>query len=190
MNGTDHNLNGDNVTLLLGMTGLPREFRIEGIRKLILRDHGSEKLVELFADFIGLSNQVVESSRSVIEDYLVLECNHTRKKARKINLPTLFGALNGVKIAVTPTKGMCGACAFRQGTPANQSAATTCNADLAVSEQSGFLCHDRHCKASGPCAGYKKATATAKPDDGVMKRRDERKALALVYGPLAPSQTP
>ena len=28
------------------------------------------------------------------------------------------------------------------------------------------------------------------PDDGVMKRRDERKALALVYGPLAPSQTP
>ena len=64
--------------------------------------------------------------------------------AEKINLPTLFGALHGVVLAAgVKSDKTCGGCAFRLGTPANQSPITTGDADWYFHPGEGdCLCHE------------------------------------------------
>lgn len=146
----DHQLNRSDAGALGGAVLLPRDIRIEVLQR-IQRDRGIQGLIELFADVIGLANQVNDNSRKVIEDYLVSECGHDIETAQRLNLPDLFGGLRGVEIAITPKRGMCKDCAFRQGTPANQ-----CQSSVADAQWSDdFDCHLTPGVSAGrPCAGF------------------------------------
>lgn len=158
MKSSDYALTKEQVNELKGMTCLPHEFRVMLLKKF-LEKHKPEDLVELFSQFIGMANSVEENTREFIELYLVTECNHTDKIAAMINLPTVFGALFGAEVAIKPTKGMCGTCAFRLGTFANQSPVTSHDAKWSSETDCKFMCHedlDEHNEPTKPCAGYAK----------------------------------
>jgi hypothetical protein len=136
----DHNLTARQASDL-AISLLPHDMRIEALTKYAERN-GAAALIELFAGFMGLANQVVETTREFVELYLIAECDHYPYTAEKINLPTVFGALNGIGIALKPSRGMCGGCAFRQGTPANMSPITTADAKWTINCDERFMCHE------------------------------------------------
>ena len=115
--------------------------------------------MELFSQFIGMANSVIENNREMLELFLITECHVHPYTAEKINLPTLFGALNGIEIAerVEESK-TCTGCAFRRGTCANQSPITTIDAKDAVEGDIGqFMCHtdlDDNMEPTHKCIGY------------------------------------
>lgn len=138
----------------LGSVGMRRE-----LLRRIQRKHGTGALLEAFAQFMGLANSVVESNRRSITDLLV-ECGVHESP----NMSTILGAFEGIRAAVSPARGMCGGCAFRLGTPANQSISTVASAEECLRDGSTFLCHingiDKEGRATQPCAGAAKARRT------------------------------
>lgn len=156
---TDYQLSKQDADTLKGAALLPLEFRVKILERYVA-DHGHYGLVELFAQFIGLANSVVANTREFVEMYLVCECGHMPEMAAKLNLPTIFGALQGVEIAQQDsTKGMCGGCAYRRGTAANQSPVTTSDVASALPGQFDhtFSCHenlDEQGEPSRKCGGY------------------------------------
>jgi hypothetical protein len=145
--------------VLMGAVGLPLDIRRLALNRL-MSDVGREGLIDAFAQFIGLANSVVENNREMVEIILITEGGMTDRAAEKANLPTIFGALNGLKIAegVDVSK-TCEGCAFRVGTPANQSASTTCDADWCGHPgEARFLCHaeglDERGEPTQACAGW------------------------------------
>jgi hypothetical protein len=169
--GLDHEMRADQAKALLGATNLPREIRLE-ILEQYRRDRGGWALVELFADFIGLANQVVENNREVVELTLVTEGQMHPYTAEKVNLPTIFGALNGVVLAdgIDPAA-LCPGCAFRKGTPANQSPSTTCDADFCGHPgEEPFMCHmefDDQGEPTRACPGFAQLRARRKRQESV-----------------------
>lgn len=134
----------------------------EDLRHLILeryvRERGQPALVRLFSQFIGLANSVVANNREMIEMFAITECGLYPHDARKVNLPTLFGALLGVDLATgVNQRKACGGCAYRIGTPANQSPITTCDAEYCADEGTQFMCHE-HMDPNGEptrrCVGH------------------------------------
>lgn len=114
------------------------------LRRKMLRRLRRDELVDLFAQFIGLANSVVFNNREMIEIALIVEGKQYPGTASQINLPTIFGALSGVKLAnITPAKAKtCSGCAYRHATPANQSPVTTCDADWQRGNGDDFWCHE------------------------------------------------
>jgi hypothetical protein len=97
----------------------------------------------------------------MIELLLIAEGGMHPHEAERVNLPTLFGAPNGVLLAqgVDQTK-TCGGCAFRLGTCANQSPSTTCDADWCSGGEDHFMCHEDLDEAGNPtrkCTGFTQA---------------------------------
>jgi hypothetical protein len=139
----DYSFSVSDAKELLGAVLLPGDIR-KLILKKYLKERGSEALVELFTQFIGMANSVIANNREVIEMELVTKDSMHPHTAEKINLPTLFGALNGVVIAAgVKQEKTCGGCAFRLGTPANQSPVTTCDADwCSHPDEVDFMCHE------------------------------------------------
>lgn len=162
MNNFDYAISKEDAKKLRGIALLPGELREAALRN----EFGGRStlgIIKLFSEFIGLANSVIVNNRETIEMYLILEVKEPERIAEKVNLPTVFGALAGIEIAVEPTKRMCSGCAFRQGTPANQSPVTALDAEYAVDCQSGFLCHEEADGSGRPkknCAGFSKARCT------------------------------
>lgn len=81
--------------------------------------------------------------------------------AEKINLPSLFGAMNGVLLAAkVDPKGACHGCAYRLGTAANQSPCTSLDAEYTLQNLDPFMCHadlDDKGEPTRPCVGHRKA---------------------------------
>lgn len=163
LENTDYNISPRDANELKGISCLPVEFRVKLLQ--YYRDvNGEAALLSLFAEFIGLANSVVDNNREMVELFLITEADIHPETARKINLPTIFGALQGVEIAVNPkTRGMCSGCAYRSGTPANQSPITTIDAkDCAFGEiVFQFNCHMRpdpeEISKATACKGYRAA---------------------------------
>lgn len=158
MTATDHEITREEANTLKGIAGLPREIRIEALTKLM----PPERMLSLAADLIGLGNQLNASTREFLEFYLVIEGKEDPHAVEKINLPTVFGALNGIEIAVKPVRGMCNGCAFRQRTPANQSPITSFDAADSVrgAISQDFMCHmrpNKHGECLVPCFGARAA---------------------------------
>src|SRR6185503_13705551 len=125
----DYELSVRDSKELLGVVLLPHEIRLKVLENY-RKEHGSQALANLFSQFIGLANSVVANSHDAIELFLIVGKVEHPYQAEKMNWPTIFGALNGVKLAkgVNQEK-TCHGCACRLGSLANQSPSTTCDVE-------------------------------------------------------------
>lgn len=143
---------------IIGSTSLPRDIRMLALERFA-KIYGQAALLELFADFIGMANRVIENTREAIELNLIIDHGWHPNTAEKVNLPTIFGALFGVSLAkgIDQDK-LCAGCAFRIGTVANQCPSTTIDADwCAHPGERPFMCHEDLDEAGNPtrgCAGF------------------------------------
>ncbi|WP_143501540.1 hypothetical protein, partial [Pseudomonas aeruginosa] len=114
----------------------------------------------LFAQVLGMANAVAENCRAMVELILIERGEHPHT-AEQANLPTMFGALQGVVLAATvDPRGTCAGCAYRLGTPANTSPVTTTDAIYCRQELSRFYCHADLDDQGNPvrtCVGHAKA---------------------------------
>lgn len=126
-------------------------------RSALTKNLTKAQILRLLNGIVSIVRSVEFNNRSFIEQYLVIECDMTDREAAKINLPTVAGALSGVRIAIEPTSKMCGGCAFRRGTMANQSIITTFDARWSTDGNEKFMCHELSDDENEPtrvCAGY------------------------------------
>lgn len=139
----DYAMTNAQADALKGVALLPADIRKLALDRYIA-DHGADALAELFAQFIGLANSVVANNRECIELFAIVEGGEHPYTAEKYNLPTIFGALCGVSLANSLTEGEpCVGCAYRLGTPANQSPSTTLDAEWCENEgEPRFHCHE------------------------------------------------
>ena len=137
----DYKIASADARMLIGLCGLPAPARAEALADLARRK-GVSATLDLFAQFIGLANAVAANNREMVEIILITDGDMHPHTAEKANLPTIAGALRGVALAnFVPhvDEKMCGGCAYRLGTPANQSPYTTADAEYAGLE---FRCHE------------------------------------------------
>ena len=156
---TDYNLTAKQARELMGAVLLPAEIRRK-VLALYARKHGQAALIDLFAQIIGLANSVVANTCDMVElELIVAGVMHPDRPDQGPNLPTLFGALSGVALAEGIDQApLCHGCAFRLGTPANQSPITTCDADWCSHPgEEPFYCHEDRDENDDPtrgCAGF------------------------------------
>ena len=147
---------------LLMVVLLPATERAAMLRK-IFDAAGPERFLALVAEFVALAESVVANNREMIEMELITKAEWWPHQAEKINLPTLWGALSGIALAqAAPDQArLCSGCAFRTGTPANQSPSTTLDAAGQCEPGEGaFLCHmkeDAKGRCRTACAGWLQA---------------------------------
>lgn len=155
---TDYRISAATAREMKGVVLLPADMRLIFLRRYA-EQHGADALAQLFAQFIGMANSVVENNREMIELLGITHGGDHPYTAEKYNLPTIFGALCGVELAegVNP-RGACAGCAFRIGTCANQSPVTTIDADWCGRDGGhDFLCHERLNDKGTPttrCVGF------------------------------------
>lgn len=165
---TDYSFLPSEAKELMGIAELPHEYRRQLLRKFA-KEHTLMALADLFSRFIGMANSVVANNREMLEMYLISEQGMHPYTAEKINLPTIFGALQGCTLVegIDQTK-TCETCAFRLGTPPNQSPVTTTDADWVMSEKdTQFMCHhdmDEHGNPTRKCTGYTQRMAQLKKE--------------------------
>jgi hypothetical protein len=159
-NACDYSFDPKMADILSGVVMSPCATRTELLEK-IQSKIGVAGFAELFANFIGLANSTLKNSDEMIDIILIVQgIRHPDKSEDRANLPSIFGALRGVIMAdgIDASK-VCGGCAFRLGTPANQSPITTTEAHDCVGDDGGrhFQCHeelDRRGQPFKACAGY------------------------------------
>ena len=143
---------------LASVTLMPSDMRLELLRRY-RKKNGQDALLKLFVEFIGLANSVEHNVYKRIQSIAVEYLNMPTVDAERLNLPTILGALDGSGIAVdNPTKGMCGGCAFRRGSTANECLSTVLDALESVrNKDQRFMCHGKGFsdgKATRLCAGF------------------------------------
>lgn len=165
MQCTDYNISSAVAFDLAGISLLPRDLRVEAIQKLLVCRAGVN-LVEVLADFIGLANSVVENSHELLKMEAVCQNLVHPHQADQINFPSIFGALKGVQLADgIDVSRVCKGCAFRLGTPANQSPCTTGDAADCVTDTTLFMCHedlDDNGAVKHACPGYAQSRRQAR----------------------------
>ena len=148
---------------LAGIAQFDLVMRREALTSYLQRN-GSQRLVELTAQLIGMANSVVENCAEMSDQVLIEECGVHPDKFTSVNLPTIIGACQGVIIASKcDPAGACYGCAYRLGSIANQSPITTSDAEFMAHDQKGFMCHahlDEQGEPTKVCVGHAKA---AKP---------------------------
>jgi hypothetical protein len=155
----DYALASEDADFLKAVSLLPSQERRDLLSRYKQRN-GLTALLDVFAQFIGLANSVVTNNREMAELLLITEGGCTERTAESAHLPTIFGALHGAELAnqVERPKALCEGCAFRLGTPANQSPITTCDASWSAETDDRFMCHVRGLDDDGEptrlCAGY------------------------------------
>lgn len=155
---TDHNIHPDLAMELRAIAAVPMDLRRPALRRLAARI-GTRAMADLFGEFIGLANQVARNAREQAEAMLVLQGHVWPHEAERVNMPCVLGALNGLVLAAGIDPGpLCGGCAFRAGTVANQCLPTTEDADYCSSPgERPFLYHeavDEHGNAISACRGF------------------------------------
>ncbi|MBN5074425.1 hypothetical protein JY427_02035 [Stenotrophomonas maltophilia] len=155
---TDHNIHPDLARELRAIAAVPMDLRRPALRRLAARI-GTRAMADLFGEFIGLANQVACNACEQAKDLLVLQGHVWPHEAERVNMPCILGALNGIALAAGIDPGpLCGGCAFRAGTVANQCLPTTEDADYCCTPgESPFLCHqavDEHGNAISACPGF------------------------------------
>lgn len=158
----DYSMSSHDAKELQGVIMLPFDIRRRAIAKYAA-EHGKDALIDLFANFIGMANAVVNNTREWLELQTIIHADmhphEAEKIAEKINSSTLFGALQGVELAnQVNQKKTCVGCAFRLGSAANQSPCTTTDADSSLRGDDGpFMCHEHLDESGEPtrvCGGY------------------------------------
>ena len=151
---------------LMGVVLLPADFRLLALRKMA-EERSADDMLALFAQVIGMANTVAQNCREMVELLLVTHGDYHPYEAEKANLPTLYGALQGVLLAAQvpqDQKGMCHGCAYRLGSSANTSPITTSDALWQQKNLDQFFCHedldDQDCPTKR-CVGHAVAAKTA-----------------------------
>lgn len=142
---TDYELSPQQAEWLKAVILLPREMRVEALNKFS-GNFGSLGVLLAFADFIGLANSVIAHGASFLPN-MVRASGVEWPEGKGLNLPTIFGALEGIGIA-NHAKEMCHDCAFRQGTAPNQTTNTIYDTEYCAT----FLCHIKPDQPA--CAGW------------------------------------
>lgn len=138
----DYTLTNKDAEALTSILLMDHELRMKLIRKY-QKENGVEALQNLFSQFVGMVNSVTENTKQLTDQYLIVHGYKTPEDKTKMNLPTPLGALYGVKTAkLARTDRMCQTCAYRKGTPANQSEGTQCDVDHALNNDQPFYCHE------------------------------------------------
>jgi hypothetical protein len=120
---------------------------------------------ELAQAVITLTERFVDVTKATREHMLILatvDFNMHPHQAEKLNLPTLAGSLMGLTLPKVDESKICGTCAFRQGSAANQSVPTVSDLKDCLDLESGkpFMCHEDLSKGDQPtkvCRGYAQA---------------------------------
>lgn len=156
---TDYAIAADAAEDLLGVVLAPADIRRRALERMA-DQRGPAAMLDLFAQVLGMANAVAENCRIMAELILTEEGMHPHT-AEKANLPTMYGALQGVLLADgVSQKGTCAGCAYRLGTPANTSPITTSEASHCQRELMQFNCHLRLDKEGQPtkaCTGHRRA---------------------------------
>lgn len=126
---------------------------------------GIKDVVRLFAQMVGCANAVIENCRLGAIDLLITEGGLHPHVAEDIYLPTLVGAISGVRLSTgVDPRGLCSGRVYRHGTHANQSAVTTEDAEYSACRRRKFMCHeslDKQGRATQVCIGHAKALKAA-----------------------------
>ncbi len=165
---TDYQLDPKRADLLAGACLLPAAKRRQILDQA---DIERAELIDILTAVLGVANSVAANCREMAELVLIMHGGCWPYQAEQINLPTMFGAFQGVKIADgIDAKSTCAGCAYRLGTIANQSPVTTTDADHMYEDRghSGhFFCHEGVEDGLEPtqaCAGYAQKIRIAKDD--------------------------
>jgi hypothetical protein len=155
---------------LAGAVLMPPDIRQKVFEKYA-EENGQARLVNLFVQFVGMANSVVENGRAFLEEVAIIHGDMHPYQAEKLNLPTIYGACRGAEMAHGITQdALCGGCAFRIGTHANQSPTTTCDADACAHPyEQPFMCHEDLDEGGNPtkgCAGAAQLRAVRKTRAG------------------------
>ncbi len=138
----EYALTEDQASWLAGLVQFDPEMRREVLSAMLARE-GPHAIVSAFAEFIGLANSVAENCQDWLWLAGMVHGDLDAYEAEKINCPTIFGALMGVKLAKHGCEDSCSGCAFRLGSPANQSPCTTDDADWCGHPgEQPFMCHE------------------------------------------------
>jgi hypothetical protein len=164
---TDYALTASEAEYLKAVCLLPAAERAELLARYS-DEHGTAALLHIFTAFVGLANSVVANNREACEMILIIDGHMWPEQAAHANLPTIFGALQGVQLAARVRQSKtCQGCAFRLGTCANQSPITTADAIWCEETDDAFLCHERGLDADGnptrACVGYAQVFKEQKP---------------------------
>jgi hypothetical protein len=157
---TDYSPTADDAMDIAKLAKVDLAVRRETLTHL-LATHGAGRLVEMFAQFIGMANAVVANCAEMSDMVLITECGVHPDKFTGINLPTIVGACQGVLLASKcDPAGACHGCAYRLGSIANQSPITTDDAEHMVFDPKGFMCHahfDDQGEPTKVCVGHAKS---------------------------------
>lgn len=161
---TEYSMSPDDALLIAGIGQHDLGARRTMV-KAVMAQHGPEKLVELLAQFIGMANSVAANCAEMSDTVLINECGVHPDKFDSVNLPTIFGACQGVQLAYKcDPAGACHGCAYRLGSIANQSPITTSDAEFMAHDHKGFMCHAELDERGEPlrvCVGHAKAARAA-----------------------------
>lgn len=157
---TDYSMTPTDAMEMAGIAALDLGKRREAL-SLYLDRNDPQRLIEMFAQFIGMANSVAANCAEMSDEVLILECGVHPDRFDSVNLPTIVGACQGVIIAskCEPT-GTCHGCAYRLGSIANQSPIATSDADYVAYDKKGFMCHafvDEFGEPTKVCVGHAKA---------------------------------
>lgn len=156
----EYSMTPADATDLAAMVTLDLAGRREALGRYV-QQQGAVRLVELFAQFIGMANSVAANCAEMSDMVLITECGVHPDKFTSVNLPTILGACQGVVLAgKCDPAGACYGCAYRLGSIANQSPIATADADYMAHDQTGFLCHayvDELGEPTRVCVGHAKA---------------------------------
>ncbi|HGO9838641.1 hypothetical protein [Pseudomonas aeruginosa] len=168
----DYQISAADAHELAGAVLLPADLRRQVLEKMAAQ-RNLAAMLDLFAQVLGMANAVAENCRAMVELILIERGEHPHT-AEQANLPTMFGALQGVVLAATvDPRGTCAGCAYRLGTPANTSPVTTSDAIYCRQELSRFYCHADLDDQGNPvrtCVGHAKAMKQDATDSNLVAR--------------------
>lgn len=157
---TDYAIAAADAEDLLGVVLVPADMRRQALERMSAQ-RTADQMLELFAQVLGMANAVAENCRAMVELILVTDGGMHPHTAEQANLPSMFGALQGVLLATgVDPRGTCAGCAYRLGSPANTSPITTTDARHCQQELTKFFCHAEFDEAGEPvkqCIGHAKA---------------------------------
>jgi hypothetical protein len=140
---------------------LPHRTRLEEMAKFFANRDIFE-IMRMFSNYIDMAETVILNTREQYEVFAIAGGNLHPNDADKVNVPSILGAINGLKIAgdLDPAK-FCHGCAFRKSSVANTCLTTVADTEYCSQEGQTFMCHENLDPKTGEptqkCRGFLKA---------------------------------
>lgn len=120
-------------------------------------------LKNLLIQVCKLADSISGNCRDWLELAAIVHGNAHPYQAEKLNVPTLLGALSSaIVVPRVDDSECCATCAFRVGSPANQTEAVAQDVMLTLESGEMFYCHDGDDAPKHPCRGFVEAVKRRK----------------------------